>query len=309
MTAITLRREEQQDILLFAKALSGSGFFREQNITTEAQAAIAIVAGREIGIGPVEAVRSFHFTGNGVQPSADLLARLVRRHDRYDYSVVELSDEACELIFFDAVDQTEHVSRFTMVDAKRAGLASAAWQKYPRNMLFARAMTNGVAWYAPDVIDAFSERAAAFEMGSADPSSVDPDLSPAPSMVTIAYGEGATASEETPEIESAAAANTPAAAALSPNVTAHLSAPDEPEGSAPVEPPAGGTDDVDAGAGPSGYREALWQELDEACKAKGKAPIAVVNSANKAHHKVTAQLEDFTAEELETAIEFVGGAA
>lgn len=66
------------------------------------------------------------------------------------------------------------VSEFTMDDAVRAELvtevvksgsdgedatitykrrekASEGWEKYPRNMLFARAMSNGVKWYCPDL--------------------------------------------------------------------------------------------------------------------------------------------------------------
>jgi hypothetical protein len=48
--------------------------------------------------------------------------------------------------------QTIGVSSFTMEDAKRAGLSGGDnWKKYPRNMLFARAMSNGAKWYCPDV--------------------------------------------------------------------------------------------------------------------------------------------------------------
>jgi len=164
VSAIVLRREEQADLLIFAKAIVSSDLFTQQGIRTVEQAAVAMVAGREIGLGPIEAIRSFHFANGGVQPSADLLARLIRRSSRYDYRVVELTDEACELEFVDHqlfVTPSTFCSRFTMDDAKRAGLgkrgpsgAPSSWEKYPRNMLFSRAMTNGVAWFAPDVIDA-----------------------------------------------------------------------------------------------------------------------------------------------------------
>ena len=42
-------------------------------------------------------------------------------------------------------------SAFSIDDAKKAGLAGDNWRKYPRNMLFARAMSNGVKWYCPNV--------------------------------------------------------------------------------------------------------------------------------------------------------------
>ena len=39
-----------------------------------------------------------------------------------------------------------------MKDASAAGLTNKDnWKKYPRNMLFARAISNGQKWYAPDV--------------------------------------------------------------------------------------------------------------------------------------------------------------
>jgi hypothetical protein len=41
-----------------------------------------------------------------------------------------------------------------MEDAKRANLTGKDnWTKYPRNMLFARALSNGQKWYAPDVFN------------------------------------------------------------------------------------------------------------------------------------------------------------
>jgi hypothetical protein len=47
------------------------------------------------------------------------------------------------------------VSTFTVEDASRAGLlqqrGAGAWDKYLRNMLLARALTNGARWYCPGV--------------------------------------------------------------------------------------------------------------------------------------------------------------
>ena len=38
-----------------------------------------------------------------------------------------------------------------MEDATQARLSGDNWSKYPKNMLFARALTNGAKWYTPDV--------------------------------------------------------------------------------------------------------------------------------------------------------------
>jgi hypothetical protein len=83
--------------------------------------------------------------------SANLIAAAVKRSGRYNYRVRKMTDEACEIVFFEGKEEIG-VSSFTMTDAKAAGLNSGDnWRKFPRNMLFARAMSNGAKWYCPDL--------------------------------------------------------------------------------------------------------------------------------------------------------------
>jgi hypothetical protein len=73
----------------------------------------------------------------------------------------------CAVVFYDGVPeggtwrdgQQRAVSTFTHADAVRAGLDQPSRNgkpsnhvRYPRNMFYARAMTNGVAWYVPEVM-------------------------------------------------------------------------------------------------------------------------------------------------------------
>ncbi|HRU95549.1 MAG TPA: hypothetical protein P5195_10000, partial [Anaerolineae bacterium] len=82
---------------------------------------------------------------------ANLMGAAVKRSGRYNYRVLELTDEAAEIEFYEDGKAIGR-SRFTLDDAKKAGLnTSDNWRKYPRNMLFARALSNGVKWYCPDV--------------------------------------------------------------------------------------------------------------------------------------------------------------
>lgn len=83
---------------------------------------------------------------------ANLLASFVKRHPDYDYNVVEITNETCTLEFYEG-DRKLGESNFTVEDAKRAGLVKPKgnWEKWPRNMCFARALSNGVRWYMPDV--------------------------------------------------------------------------------------------------------------------------------------------------------------
>jgi hypothetical protein len=87
-----------------------------------------------------------------VSLSAVAMATVLKRTDKYDYKVLENTEVACEIEYFQNGESIGK-SRFTFEDAKRAGLEKKDnYKKYPRNMLFARAMSNGIRWYAPDVL-------------------------------------------------------------------------------------------------------------------------------------------------------------
>jgi hypothetical protein len=116
---------------------------------TQGEIIVKMLAGAENGFPPFASVQGIHVIQGKPEMGADLLARAVKQSGRYDYRVREISDEACRIEFF-ADGESLGESSFTMQDAKRAGIASGMYGKYPRNMLFARAMSNGVAWYCPD---------------------------------------------------------------------------------------------------------------------------------------------------------------
>jgi hypothetical protein len=137
------------DTMSIGQVLARSGFFSD--IKEQAQAVAKILAGQELGIGPVAALRGINFVKNKMNLDAGLVAALIQRSGRYDYRVLTHTADECKLAFFDGGKQVGE-SRFTMADAKAAGLvAGDNWQKYPRNMLFARALTNGARWYCPGV--------------------------------------------------------------------------------------------------------------------------------------------------------------
>jgi hypothetical protein len=155
MNDLALRKDELDSLAELGDALRSSGFFKD--VASVAQASVKVLAGRELGLGPVEAMRSLHIIEGKIEMSADLLAQRVKAHPKYDYRVVELTNTRCEIAFcqFDSegVAQELGSSVFTMDDAERAGLVRprTPWVSYPRNMLFARAVSNGVAWFCPDV--------------------------------------------------------------------------------------------------------------------------------------------------------------
>jgi hypothetical protein len=132
------------------KVFAESGLFADTR--SAAQAVVKIMAGRDLGLGPFAAMTAIHIIAGKVTVSSNAMARCIRRSDRYGYRVTRLDDQACEIEFL-RDGQAIGTSTFTMADAKRAGLdANTNWRKYPRNMLFARAISNGTRWYCPDLL-------------------------------------------------------------------------------------------------------------------------------------------------------------
>ncbi|MBM4069182.1 MAG: hypothetical protein FJ271_09595 [Planctomycetes bacterium] len=138
------------DVLTLGKLLAESKFFPDASAA--AQAVVKVLAGQEMGFGPVSAMTGINIIRGKVSVSANLMAAAIRRSGRYDYTVRHLDDQRCEIEFF-MDKQSIGVSSFSLGDAKKAGLSGDNWRKYPRNMLFARAMSNGAKWFCPDVFN------------------------------------------------------------------------------------------------------------------------------------------------------------
>jgi hypothetical protein len=143
-----------------ATNLAASGMFKDARQASQAFAKIML--GRDLGLSPTQAMISIHVVEGKPELSANLQAQLVKTYrgpdgERYDYRVTENTDEACAIEFrrrevggdWEALG----VERFTMADAKTAGLvrANSPWTKYPRNMLWARCISNGVNFHCPEV--------------------------------------------------------------------------------------------------------------------------------------------------------------
>jgi hypothetical protein len=118
-----------------------------------------MVFGRGLGMGPAQALSQIDFVKGKCELTANAQASRMRAYvgpwgERYDYDIVELTGDACALRFWrrwpDREDEELGESRFTMEDAKAAGIANDMYRKYARNMLLSRAMSNGVAWFAPE---------------------------------------------------------------------------------------------------------------------------------------------------------------
>lgn len=115
-----------------------------------AQAGAKIMAGAELGLGPVSSMQNIIIVKGRPTLKASAWAGLIKRSGRYDYRYTEWTDRACTIEFTDNGEPVG-VSTFTMEDARRAGLTGENWRKYPKAMLSARALTQGARAYCPDV--------------------------------------------------------------------------------------------------------------------------------------------------------------
>jgi hypothetical protein len=86
--------------------------------------------------------------------SSTLIAASIKRSGKYNFRVREHDDIECNIEFFENGEPIG-ISRFSLEDAIKAKLTSGknahTWSSYRRNMLYARAISNGARWFCPDV--------------------------------------------------------------------------------------------------------------------------------------------------------------
>lgn len=136
------------DTMQLGQAMAQSGYFADSK--DAAQAVVKILAGRELGFGPVASMTGINVIKGKITLSANLIAASVKRSGRYNYRIITMADTGVSIDFFEGNERVGN-STFTLDDAKKAGLTGDNWKKFPRNMLFARAMSNGAKWYCPDL--------------------------------------------------------------------------------------------------------------------------------------------------------------
>lgn len=138
-----------EDVYKIADVFAKSGMFPDSK--SMAQCAVKIMAGHEMGIPPFAAMTGIHLIQGKPTLGATLMASKVKQSGKYDYKILYMEDDGCEIEFFE-MGKTIGKSKFTLEDAKIAGLlGKSIWKQYPRNMCHSRAISNGIKWYCSDV--------------------------------------------------------------------------------------------------------------------------------------------------------------
>jgi len=136
--------------LQLAEVFSRSGFFDDSR--DAAKALVKIIAGKDLGMSPIQAMMDLHIVKGKIETSAKAVAKKFKDHPHYDYTVTESTTETCSVIVFKDGKELGVVG-FTIEEAKTANLIkpNSGWAAYPSDMLFARAITRAHRRYAPDL--------------------------------------------------------------------------------------------------------------------------------------------------------------
>lgn len=142
------------DPMSVAKVFSESGLFpHSKNV---AVAATKIIIGRSIGLTDLESMTGLHIFDGKVELGSNIMAAKIKASGKYDYRATS-TDLRCDITFYSISNNGSRTeigtSSFTMEDAKRAGLTGKDnWKKFPRSMLFARAISAGYKQHCPDAL-------------------------------------------------------------------------------------------------------------------------------------------------------------
>jgi len=137
------------DVNKTAEIMVASGFFKDAKDV--AKACVKILAGQELGVDPVAAMRGIDIVDGQITMRAHLMGGMIKRSGKYDYALIQQDDDVCKIEFLQG-EKSLGTSTFTMEDARRANLANKnTWKQYPAAMLYNRAMSQGARMFCPDV--------------------------------------------------------------------------------------------------------------------------------------------------------------
>lgn len=143
---------DMQDLSSVASLIFNSKVYGD--IATKEAAAIKIVAGMEYGFNPFQSMSMIDFIQGRPTLNAHGKATLINSSGDFRMKIAELNAERCAIDVYRMNGGGEwklvNQSTFTIEDAKTAELTNGknahSWKKYPRNMLFARTVSNIWRW-------------------------------------------------------------------------------------------------------------------------------------------------------------------
>jgi hypothetical protein len=223
-------------------------------------------------------------SGAKVEMAANIIAGLIRQSGVYDYSVIEHDETKCSIKFirFDegAGEWFEiDTITYTLQDAETAKLTErrgrgdrelpSMYERFAKNMLFARCMSNGARWCCPDVLGAGIYTEGEVEEGV-------PESSPPSEMIEVT--QAPTTERTGDEVADALAAFASGTPLASPPEEPSTTAPARPEGDIPAEdlaesPPEASQEGTgEDSVAPEGGRWSITEGPHEAVLARPELP-------------------------------------
>jgi len=265
-----------------ANKIAGTEFVGKGFRGKPASTAAAILTGRELGLGPMASLRGLQVIDGSVSMTAQMMAGKILAAG-HQLQWIESSDKAAEVRITRRDGLGEATARFTIADAQRAGLAGKSnWQKWPRAMLRARAMSECAGMIASDVILGLEAADAEAQEGTSQPANVSTVQLPAPTP-------------ETPQ-----AAPTPAITGPAPATEQQSDEPTPDVSTEPAEPLVTPAQMRKIGAQIGEYERATNTRLDRGERRQYIATLAGLDHLDSA--------KDLTREQASTVIEALDAA-
>jgi hypothetical protein len=154
--AITARPQPQTDVTRRVDVLEGVTFadlvsmgdqlartgFLPEHIKNGPQFAAIVMTGKEMGMPPMRAIRSFYLVkGKVMEDASSQLARFKNNGGRATFDVL---DETRAVLTLTHPNGDKHTETWTLEDAKKAGLLNGMVGKFPKAMLRSRVITAGL---------------------------------------------------------------------------------------------------------------------------------------------------------------------
>jgi hypothetical protein len=146
------------DAMRFGKLLADSDFPPKDFRGKPASCVLAVQHGAEVGLGPMQAIQSIAVINGRPSIWGDAALALVMASPVCEYVKETIEGEADAAVAICTAKRKGYpepvVVRFSMADAKRAGLAgkSGPWSQYPKRMLQLRARGFALRDAFPDVL-------------------------------------------------------------------------------------------------------------------------------------------------------------
>ena len=158
MSGLIKHQEQKEQLDYFKSLVSIASKKGSNNMAPEEMLNIMLTA-RDLGISPMKAINGGFYIVNGkISMSTALMADRIRK-EGHSIKIPEWTSEKCVIIGVRRDNGDSIKFEYTMEDARSAGLTgSPTWKKFPKQMLYNRAMSVIARTLFPDVVgNAYSE--------------------------------------------------------------------------------------------------------------------------------------------------------